>query len=385
MSANWPVRALAAVLAGSSCANGVVRVAQGSPYGLQALLFAGVVTAYVVVAAVIIERRRGNVVGPILLAMGAFVGVYLIADTYLRQPEPSAGAAYIAWAATLIDAPLFTFIGILFLVFPDGRFPSPRWRRIAMLGIASSLTWVAGTTLKPGRLTFYVDYENPFGVTGFPGEQITTPLYLTGITFVVVSVFSLVGRWRRAEPVERAQLKWVAAAATLIALAMGSYAAIFGPGQFNEIADLAVGFAFGFFPVAIGIAILRYRLFEIDRLVSRTIAYGAVSALLVAAYASVILILQGPLGAVTGGETISVAISTLVVAALFQPLRRRVQRAVDHRFDRSRYDAERTTASFAERLRNEVDLPSLVTELHSTVNGAISPSRLGVWLRARGR
>jgi hypothetical protein len=135
------------------------------------------------------------------------------------------------------------------------------------------------------------------------------------------------------------------------------------------------------FPVAIAIAILRYQLFEIDRIVSRTVAYVLITALLIAAYAVAILVLQEPLETITGGNTVSVALSTLVVAALFQPLRRRVQAVVDRRFDRARFDAERTTAAFSERLRDEVDIATVTEDLDATVRTALKPSALGLWLR----
>jgi hypothetical protein len=198
---------------------------------------------------------------------------------------------------------------------------------------------------------------------------------------VVLSALSLIGRWRRGGPLERAQLKWVAAAAVLVAMAMGGYAFLIGPGKFNDIADLTMAFAFGFFPIAIGVAILRYRLFEIDRLVSRTIAYGVISAILVSVYGGVVLLLQGPLGSVIGGDTIPVAVSTLVVAALFQPLRRGVQSVVDRRFDRARFDAEQTSAAFAERLRGDVDIESVTRDLGTTVHGALRPTHQGLWIR----
>ncbi len=134
-------------------------------------------------------------------------------------------------------------------------------------------------------------------------------------------------------------------------------------------------------PTAAGLAILRYRLYDIDRIVSRTIAYAVISAMLVGAYAIAILVLQGPLGNLFGGDTISVALSTLVVAALFQPVRRRVQRVVDRRFDRARIDAERTTTAFAERLRHEVDIEALTGDLDRTVRAAMHPSLIRLWLR----
>ncbi len=202
---------------------------------------------------------------------------------------------------------------------------------------------------------------------------------------VALSALSLVGRWRRGGSLERAQLKWVASAAAFAAVVMGSYGVVIGPGAFNEVFDFLVGLALGFFPIAIGIAILRYHLFEIDRLVSRTIAYALITAILVATYAAVILVLQGPLGNLLGGDTVSVALSTLVVAALFQPLRRRIQRAVDGRFDRARFDGERTSAAFSERLRHETDIAMVVTDLDC--DGALgSPADLArVVAAAEGR
>lgn len=135
-------------------------------------------------------------------------------------------------------------------------------------------------------------------------------------------------------------------------------------------------------PISIGVAVLRYRLFDLDRIISRTIAYGLISGLLLGAYALLILVLQGPLGQVTGGETVSVAFSTLIVAALFQPVRRRVQRAVDLRFHRAAFDAEQTVVGFAGRLRGEVDIATVQTDLRGTVHDAIRPAQLGLWLRA---
>ena len=134
-------------------------------------------------------------------------------------------------------------------------------------------------------------------------------------------------------------------------------------------------------PIAVVVAVLRYRLLEIDRIISRTIAYVVITTALVAAYAGLVVVIGGPLAGVTGGDTISVALSTLVVAALFQPLRQRVQTIVDRRFDRARFDTDRTTAAFSERLRYEVDIVAVGADLQDTVRDAIQPVRLGLWLR----
>jgi len=189
----------------------------------------------------------------------------------------------------------------------------------------------------------------------------------------------LVVRYRRARGAERQQVKWFAFAGFVeipLVIATAWFAI---PAPFDMLAAIVI---IPLVPVATAIAILRYRLYEIDRLVSRTIAYAAVTGGLIVVYLVVNLGLTTAFSSITSGDSVAVAASTLVVAALFTPLRRRVQRVVDRWFDRARYDAERTTAAFSERLRNEVDLPSLVAELDTTVRGAISPSRVDVWLRS---
>jgi hypothetical protein len=192
-------------------------------------------------------------------------------------------------------------------------------------------------------------------------------------------------RFRGPDPVVREQTKWLAAVA---ALAAGLFPAAF----IVPIADLANAlFALGLIamialPTAIGIAVLRYRLYEIDRIVSRTIGYGLVTGVLVIVFSSAVIAFEAVLAGVTEtqGETLAVAASTLVAFALFQPLRQRIQRAVDRRFDRSRYDGERTSAAFSERLRAEVDLVTVTADLDTTVRAAMAPTAMGVWLRHPG-
>jgi hypothetical protein len=356
-----------------------IGIAQGGSHAWQ-LVFGPIAVVYLLVGQLIVERRRGNLVGPIVFLVGAAIAVFLVADVYVRQPGPLPGAVGAAWAVTHMDAPLFVLIGAMFLVFPDGRLPSPRWRPIvvAML-IAAPIAGLA-PAFEPGRLAYYPQFENPFGIEGFAGRAIGAPAYVFLVLCVAVSAASLIVRWRWGGPVERAQLKWVAVAAILIGVAMTAYAVAFGPGVYNSVMDLLVGLAFGYLPVAIGIAILRYRLYEIDRVISRTIGWAIVTGLLVAVFVGLVV----GLGAVlpVGSEnTLVVAVATLVAFALFQPLRRRVQRAVDRRFDRSRYDGERTAAAFAERLRSEVDLGSLRSDLLVTATGAIRPERASIWLR----
>jgi hypothetical protein len=380
MSAIRPVRIVAgvAILAGAGAA--VARVAQSS-IGSTLPIFTVVVVAYLVVGLLIIERRGGNAIGPILFAMGLLIAAYSVADLVIRQPDPPAGTEYLAWLVTLMDAPLFAMVAFLFLLFPDGHLPSPRWRWVGLAVIVFGAISLVGTAMIPGPFPFYAEFDNPFGVTGMQEVAIVSVFYLLTIACVVGAVLSLVGRWRRGGPIERAQLKWVTTAAVLIAAVMVSYALLFGPRNFNDIADLAVGIALGFFPVAIGIAILRYRLFEIDRIISRTIGWIAVTAILAAVFAAVVVGLQVVLEPATGNNTLAVAASTLVAAALFQPLRGRVQRAVDRRFNRARVDAQRAIDAFGAHLRDDVDLVALRTALVATADEAVRPVAATVWLR----
>jgi hypothetical protein len=224
--------------------------------------------------------------------------------------------------------------------------------------------------------------DNPFGLIAVSTEvRELAGLVGTLALFVAMAlaVVAIAVRWRRGSHVERSQLKWLFAALVVAGLLFPTFtgSAVEAP---SVLTNLSVGSAL-LIPVAIGIAILRYRLYEIDRLISRTISYGVVSATLVAVYASLILVLQGPLGAVTGGDTVAVAASTLVAAALFQPVRRLTQSLVDHRFNRARYDAERTIDTLASRLRGETDLPIVRSTVIDTVVRSVEPTAASLWLR----
>ncbi len=380
MNARWPLRVLVGGLSAATLVACVVGLGHG-PGSATRLMYAGVAAIWLAVALTIIERLPGHRVGHVLLAFGGLMGFYIFWDVVISLTMGDPSVAVVAWVISLMDGPLFLLIAMLFLVFPTGRTPSRRWRIVMWFDVLAAVGVVIGSAFKPGPFAYYGQISNPFAIPGFPAIALWEPAYLALIGSVVLSALSLIARWRRGGSLERAQLKWVAVAAAFVAAAMGGYAALVGPGKFNDIADLLLGLSFGFFPIAIGIAILRYRLFEIDRLVSRTIAYLVITAVLAAAYAAAILVLQGPVGSIAGGDTIPVAVSTLVVAALFQPLRRRVQAVVDRRFDRARFDAEQTTAAFAERLRADVDIESVTRDLGTTVQGVLRPTRQGLWIR----
>ena len=190
-------------------------------------------------------------------------------------------------------------------------------------------------------------------------------------------------RWRRGDRVQRQQIKWLAAIVSLGAVVLPMSFIV--PTESDEatavVSGLTVLSLFAL-PVVIGVAVLRYRLYEIDRIISRTISWTLTTGLVVAMFAAVVIGLQGPLAEVTGGNTLAIAGSTLLAAAVFQPIRRRVQRSADRRFDRGRYDSQQTVDSFADRLRNEIDLVTLRSALVSTADEAVRPATSNVWLRA---
>ncbi len=383
---HWPARIVAGVSIAAGTVAALVSFVEGSRNGLLGVMFVGVVAAYAIVAVLIIERRPGNRVGPIILGMAVLMAGYLVADAYIRQPSPPPGGAIVAAAVMAMDGPFFALISALFLLFPEGHLPSPRWRIVLQLDVLFAIVTAAGVTLTPGPISYYPEIENPFGIAGFPGVVLWAPFYLGLIVLVVLSALSLIGRWRRGGPTERAQLKWVVSAAGVLALAMGGYGVLFGPGAYNDVADLAVSAGLALFPIGIGIAILRYRLYEIDRLVSRTLTYAALTAVLAVVYLAGFLGLQAALAPFTkGGGPIAVAASTLAVFALFQPLRGRLKSAMDRRFNRSRYDGQQIVEAFAERLRDEVDLRRLDGELRTVVERTVAPVHTRVWLRGAGR
>jgi hypothetical protein len=291
----------------------------------------------------------------------------------------------------------FFLYAVLATVFPSGRLPTGRWGMVGRAALAAGLVLVVAGFVTPVinvSLSLYaakMPVRNPIAL--FPNSAIWRVITLD-VTFslvvvlVLATVVSLVVRLRFARGMERQQLRWFAASIALavVGVAFGVAISYVLPGSSETgLAWILVIFAFTTTPTAVGLAVLRYRLYEIDRIISRTVSYGAVTALLVTVFATVNLGLQGILASVTQGQTLAVAASTLVAFALFQPVRRRVQTLVDRRFDRARYDGDRTAAAFAERLREQIDLAGLEADIASVVDGALRPATVGVWIRRPGR
>ena len=341
------------------------------------------------VGAVIAMRRPHNPVGWLFLAAGLGYAVAAFAYEYavfgvLAHPGSVLGLEA-AWVANWIWPPALGALTCMVLVFPDGRLLSPRWRPIVWAAGIGSATAAAGIALSPGPLDEFAVVPNPFGLedAGQVAELVTVAGMLAFGLALLAAGASLVMRLRRARGERRQQLKWLAYAAALAAAAaVGSIVSFLLFGTTPWVLAVLVVVAFDAIPVAAGIAILKYRLYDIDRIINRTLVYGLLTALLAAVYAGVVLTLGQLFGGI-GAEPPSWAVAgaTLAVAALFQPARRRIQAVVDRRFNRRRYDAAKTIDAFSTRLRDEVDLDTLSAELLGVVDQTMQPTSASLWLR----
>jgi hypothetical protein len=349
-------------------------------------LFALSLFAFPTVGVVVASRQPHNPIGWIFLAVGIPFGLSGLAHEYatyalFTKPGSLPGAEVMAWLASwLFFPPLFAAPAFLFLLFPEGKVLSSRWRLVgwvAGIGIAS----IVLLAFAPGQLTEppFEDVVNPLGVKS--AEPILNLVGPVGWASIILSILAATAstliRFRRAKRQERQQLKWMASAAALFALAFVGGG--FLPGG-EEIAQLAILITYAGIPVAAGVAILRYRLYEIDRILNRALVYGALTALLAAAYFGIVVALQNLIPG-AGDSDLTVAGSTLAVAALFRPLRARVQGFIDRRFYRRRYDAQRTLETFSSRLREDVDLDHLSRDLLGVIRETMQPAHASLWLR----
>lgn len=364
----------------------VIDAVQGAPGLGLTVTYAAASSVFVAVGWLIIERRPGNIIGALLLAFGTLFALYLPADAYIRYVPDGTAAMFAALYIALLDLPGWILIALVALLFPDGRLPARRWRAVLAADLAIVAIGLTGAGLHAGPFPNTPAYANPLGVPGFPGSMLLSVAYAGMLGAVVLSAASLVGRWRRADPTTRAQLKWVAAGASVFAAtAIATVAAFAGAGGMTPIAALISAVGITAFPLSVGIAILRYRLYDIDRIVSHTVGWAAVTATVVGIYLAGVLVLQAALSGVTQGQTLAVAGSTLVAAAAFQPLHRRIQHIVDRRFYRARYDADGTTRAFAARLRSEIDPSSIAGALEAAAAAATSPRTVRLWVRTIAR
>jgi hypothetical protein len=349
--------------------------------GLYAVGFGGV-------GAVLTWRRPGHPVGWILAATGLVEAVDFATFEYGLAASAGhglPGSVYAGWVQLWIWVPFVTLVAVyLVLLFPDGRPPSPRWRPVGWLAGGLAVIAVAGLAFSPGSdRPNLPGLSNPFGVTPAAVPFGAAVAGLAGLVCcVVLAVWSLVARGRRSTPAERQQIKWLAWSGCLMAAALVPAVALsLSPGAAARVASGALFAAVLAMPAAVGVAVLKYRLYDIDRVISRTVAYAIVTGVLAAAYAGLVLLATGVFRVRT---PVAVAAATLAAAALFAPVRQRVQHQVDRRFNRARYDAEATMAAFAARLKDAVDLDTVRDDLASVVQAALEPAHISVWTSEPG-
>jgi hypothetical protein len=353
------------------------------------LLFVAAIVGIATVGVVLAGRRPHHPVGWLMLGLGLSLAVDAATDGYARYGllvSPGAVPA-VAHLRTLGDTFAFwpACIGFILLLTPTGSPPSARWRWWAWIAAAAPLSWKAATVLGAEAVQFppFYSVQNPYFVPALaaPALAVALPAVLLTLLSVVVGGASLVVRFRRARGEERQQLRWVASAA--VVAAAGVPVAVAGISiDSPAVVGVAVLGSATVLCLAIAAAILRYRLYDLDRVVSRTVTYGLLTVLLGLGYAAVVLGLGRLL---PQGSSLAVAAATLAVAAAFQPARRRVQAAVDRRFNRRRHDAARIIEGFAARLRDQVDLDALHGELLAVVDHTMQPTRASLWLRPKRR
>ena len=357
-------------------------------WSFAALTFTAFVFASV--GALVASRHPRNAIGWLFCGVGILGTAELIGSQYAiyglltapgSLPRPELGAWVYEWTGFVAASLTATFV---LLLFPDGRLPSRAWRPALWVSGLGTVVGVVALAFRPGRLALSAFVENPFGL--LPGLGAVVAIALLGLSLMLVGLVlsgaSLVVRYRRVDVRQRLQIKWIAYIAGLHAAAFVVLALLLST---SEIATPIVALIGSAIPIAMAIAILRHRLYDIDLLIKRTVVYGATSVAIGLTFFLGILALQALLRPLTAGSEIAIAASTLGSLALFQPIRRRVQDAVNRRFDRTRYDAARTVDAFADQLRDEVDLDALRVDLLGTVNRTMAPAHASLWLRDRGR
>jgi hypothetical protein len=360
---------------------GVLNVARlGSEGHLENLLTAIPAVAFAFVGHLIVRRRPGHRVGELCLAGGLLLAALAASTTasawtFTAEALPVGVANWIAWFGW-VWVPMTGVVGIhLPLRVPDGHLVSPRWRWYSRTSTALIVLVSVWSMTDPGPFDELPGFTNPTTATW---RDPLGPLLYALPVFLIGALGSLVVRYRRAEVVERQQIR-------CIAYGIAWFVATFGFGfvaveHVRPLVPFLLVTGMTAVPVSIGVAVLRYRLYDIDRLISRTVSYALLTGVLGAVYAATVVLL----GTLQAGSELSVAGSTLVVAALFGPVRRWVQARVDRRFNRARYDAEQTVQAFAAVLRDEVDIDELSAALLETVHETVQPARASLWLRPAG-
>ena len=387
----WSVCAISATLATAAVALGL----SGSADLVIVFSVAVLGLVFGVTGALIASRLPRNPIGWIFCALAFLFEFSVFSDAYVAYGSQVSGIlpgrVWVGWTSQWLTNALAPALIILcFLVFPTGRLPSARWRPLVWVVVVVATVHAASVALAPGVL---IDYpiENPVGIESARALRTLaeTSIQLLVIPLMSLSVVSLFVRLRRSSGAERQQLKWFAYAAALLAtdlVVVNVVFALFARTTELEVSELVFFLIFivtlSGIPVAIGVAILKYRLYDIDLLINRTLVYGALTAALVTVYLGSVVLLRGLLFGFAGQSSqLTIVASTLAVAALFNPLRRRIQSFIDRRFYRRKYDASKTLETFLAKLRDETDLEALDTELVGVVRETMQPTHVSLWLR----
>jgi hypothetical protein len=335
-----------------------------------------------VVGALITGRRPGNRVGALLLVGGLSISVEKVAEELtsygVRSPGAVPGVGLIGWVSNLAWIPAILVLLLLPVLFPDGQPPSPRWRPVVWAIVVGAVVTTVLAALIP--TTIEPSLRSPLALPGSAGvalERVLRLVFLGLPVAAVAAMAAMIVRFRRARGVERQQLKWLAYAGGVVVVV--SAPADTWLGGWPTAAATALLWAI---PVAIGFAILRYRLYDVDRIINRTLVYGLLTVLLGLGYASVVLVLgQFSGGVASDPPSWAVAGATLAAAALFRPARGRIQAGVDRRFNRRRHNAAKTMEALTDRLRDQIDMDTLSAELLAVVDQTMEPTQVSLWLR----
>jgi hypothetical protein len=386
----------------------VVRIVAPVPilggFGFNQVVMVGFVIAgltWASIGALMVVRRPENAIGwlMVLVGVGYSLSQASVSLTFAFIAEGTVEAARLAqlagWTTVLLQLVTVFQLAIGFL-FPTGHVQSPGWGRFMRVFWSIVIVFVVTSLTQPGPLQLIPGVQNPFGVGPDlrQGRPIAPILVVATLISFAGLVLSMVTRYRSAGHVERQQMKWFVLALSLSSIGLGivSTEVVLLDRPDSTTGLIAFIFLGALVPVAIGIAILRHGLYDIDRIISRTLAYVTITGILAVVFVGVILLVTNVVRGIaqgviptSQGQTIAVAVSTLVVFALFQPIRGSVQRAIDHRFDREHYDSEQTVAAFAGRLRNDIDLAAVSHEIVATATTAVHPTQATVWLREAHR
>jgi hypothetical protein len=357
-----------------------------TPEALTVLLRAIALT-YPTVGAFIASRRPGNPIGWILCGTGLLTGVRAIAEAYTHygvagRPESLPGVEYAAWVGSWIGVPgVLLAATLLLVVFPDGRLLDRAWWAVVGMAVCGAVLVALMVAVEPTPRIVGRSVDNPFEVTKSVYGEVIEPLGELGFALLLVSLVcggvSLLIRADKGSRMERQQIKWLAFFAAVMAVGFG----FLNAGAWLFLVGIA---AFNCFPIGVGIAVMRYRLLDIDVIINRTLVYGSLTAVLVLVYLGGVTTTQAIFQTLTGQESLPqllIVASTLVIAALFNPLRRRIQSFIDRSFYRSKYDARKTLEDFSAQLRNETDLEAIGDDLVGVVRETMQPASVSLWLR----